>query len=169
MYRNIDPKDLRIAVSDIAERWMLITAGTPERCNTMTASWGAVGELWGVPMATIYIRPQRYTKEFVDQSDYFTLCFFPEDYRKELALCGAKSGRDIDKVKACGFTVAAGAGNAPYFQQAELVLVCRKRYVQRLSGEAIPEDVRQRWYDGDYHYMYFGEIIEVLEQVPDGE
>ena len=108
MYRNIDPKDLRIAVSDIAERWMLITAGTPERCNTMTASWGAVGELWGVPMATIYIRPQRYTKEFVDQSDYFTLCFFPED-------------------------------------------------------------VRQRWYDGDYHYMYFGEIIEVLEQVPDGE
>lgn len=169
MYRKIDPKELCVSVSDIGERWMLITAGTPERCNTMTASWGAVGVLWGVPMATVYIRPQRYTKQFVDESDYFTLSFFSPAYRKELALCGAKSGRDTDKIRECGFTVAAGAGNAPYFEQAELVLVCRKRYVQRLDPQAIPEEIRQRVYDGDYHYMYFGEIIEVLEKCPGEE
>lgn len=166
MFKKIDPKSLCISVSDIGERWMLITAGTPERCNTMTASWGGVGVLWGVPMATVYIRPQRYTKEFVDESDYFTLSFFSEEYREQLSLCGTKSGRELDKVKACGFTVAAGEGDAPYFEQAQLVLVCRKRYVQPMDPREIPEEIRRRVYQEDYHYMYFGEIVEVLEKEP---
>ena len=102
----------------IGEQWMLITAGTPEHCNTMTASWGGLGVLWGADVATCYIRPQRYTYEFIEKSDYFTLSFLGEAYRKQLALCGAKSGREVDKVKECGFTVCAGAGNAPYFQEA---------------------------------------------------
>ena len=137
---------------------MLITAGTPEHCNTMTASWGGLGVLWGVPMATCYIRPQRYTKE------YFTLCFFGEEYRPQLNLCGTKSGRDIDKVKECGFTVAAGAGNAPYFEQANLVLVCRKRMADPMDPALMPEDVKEKWYKGDYHTMYWGEIVETLKK-----
>lgn len=116
-------------------------------------------------MATAYIRPQRYTKQFVDGNEYFTLSFFSEDYRKQLALCGSKSGRDIDKVKECGFTVAAGQGNAPYFEQADLVLVCRKRMVMPMDPDAIPEDVKEKWYDNDYHYMYWGEIVEALKKV----
>ena len=163
MFLKIDPKALNFNVfSAIGDQWMLITAGTGEKCNTMTASWGGLGVLWGAPMATVYIRPQRYTKEFVDGSEYFTLSFLPEEYRKQLSLCGTKSGRDVDKVKECGFTVAEAAGGAPYFEQAELVLVCRKRMAMPMDPAAMPEDVKEKWYDGDYHTMYWGEIVEAL-------
>ena len=165
MFLKIDPKSLDLnAFSAIGEKWMLITAGTKEKCNTMTASWGALGVLWGVPMATIYIRPQRYTKQFVDENEYFTLSFFPEQYRQQLSLCGTKSGREVDKVKECGFTVAEGEGGAPYFEQAELVLVCRKRMAVPMDPAAMPEDVKEKWYEGDYHTMYWGEIVEALVQ-----
>ena len=165
MFLKIDPKSLDLnAFSAIGEKWMLITAGTKEKCNTMTASWGALGVLWGAPMATVYIRPQRYTKQFVDENEYFTLSFFPEQYRQQLSLCGTKSGREVDKVKECGFTVAEGAGGAPYFEQAELVLVCRKRMAVPMDPAAMPEDVKEKWYEGDYHTMYWGEIVEALVQ-----
>ena len=165
MFLKIDPKSLDLnAFSAIGEKWMLITAGTKEKCNTMTASWGALGVLWGAPMATVYIRPQRYTKQFVDESEYFTLSFFPEQYRQQLSLCGTKSGREVDKVKECGFTVAEGEGGAPYFEQAELVLVCRKRMAVPMDPAAMPEDVKEKWYEGDYHTMYWGEIVEALVQ-----
>ena len=110
MLQKIDPKTLTVnPFTLIGDQWMLITAGTPEHCNTMTASWGGVGVMWAEPSATCYIRPQRYTKEFVDNSDYFTLCFFDESYRKALNLCGSTSGRDVDKIKECGFTVQGQA------------------------------------------------------------
>ena len=149
---------------------MLITAGTPERCNTMTASWGGLGVLWGANVATCYIRPQRYTKEFVEREDYFTLSFFGQEYRKALALCGSKSGRDMDKVKECGFTVAAGEGNAPYFQEAELVLVCRKAYWQDLDPtHFLNPDTDGKWYpEKDYHRIYIGEIVECLKRYKGG-
>ena len=165
MFLKIDPKSLDLnAFSAIGEKWMLITAGTKEKCNTMTASWGGLGVLWGAPMATVYIRPQRYTKQFVDENEYFTLSFFPEQYRQQLSLCGTKSGREVDKVKECGFTVAEGEGGAPYFEQAELVLVCRKRMAVPMDPAAMPEDVKEKWYEGDYHTMYWGEIVEALVQ-----
>ena len=167
MFQKVDPKSLDQNVfSLIGDQWMLISAGTPERLNTMTASWGGLGVLWKRNVATVYIRPQRYTLEFVEKEDYFTLSFFGEAYRKQLALCGSKSGRDIDKIKECGFTVAAGAGNAPYFEEAELVLVCRKLYCQdidpdcfldkNLDGEIYPEK--------DYHRMFIGEIVEAWKK-----
>ena len=166
MFEKVDPKTLDLNVfSAIGEQWMLITAGDRDNCNTMTASWGGLGVIWGAPAATAYIRPQRYTKEFVDNSDYFTLSFFPEAYRKELALCGSKSGRDVDKVEACGFTVAMAQEGAPYFEQADLVLVCRKRFAQAMDPANIPLDVREKWYpEEDYHTMYIGEIVEVLKK-----
>ena len=166
MFRTVEPKDLKDNVfSLIGDKWMLITAGTAENCNTMTASWGGLGVIWGAPAATCYIRPQRYTKEFVDREEYFTLTFFGEDYRKQLALCGSKSGRDVDKVKECGFTVKTAACGAPYFEEAELVMVCRKRFAQRMDPANIPEDVKASVYPTqDYHTMYIGEIVEVLQK-----
>ena len=164
--KKIDVKSLQDNVfSLIGDRWMLITAGTAERCNTMTASWGGLGVLWGAPAATIYLRPQRYTKEFVDRKEYFTLTFFPEEYRKALSLCGSKSGRDVDKVKECGFTVKTAACGAPYFEEAELVLVCRKRFVQEMDPNNIPQEIKEKWYpQQDYHTMYIGEIVEAYCQ-----
>ena len=162
--RKIDPKQLdKNVFSAIGDQWMLITAGTGEACNTMTASWGGLGVIWGAPAATCYIRPQRYTKEFVDREEYFTLAFFGEEGRKALQLCGSKSGRDIDKVKECGFTVKAADCGAPYFEEAELVIVCRKRFAQPMDPDNIPKEIKDKWYpQKDYHTLYIGEIIEVL-------
>lgn len=165
MFKKVDPKELNFNVfSAIGDQWMLITAGTAERCNTMTASWGGLGILWNKPMVTAYIRPQRYTKQFVDESEYFTLSFYSEQYRKQLAVCGSKSGRDVDKVKECGFTVAAADCGAPYFEEADLVLVCRKQMVTPMDPDAIPDEVKEKHYKGDYHVMYWGEIVEVLKK-----
>lgn len=166
MLHNIDPKQIaKNPFAMIGDQWMLITAGSAERCNTMTASWGGVGVLWQAPVATCYVRPQRYTKQFLDEEEYFTLTFFPEQYRKELTICGTKSGRDMDKVKECGFTVKTAACGAPYFEEAELVIVCRKRYVQDFDPAAIPADVKEKQYPNqDYHTMYIGEIVEVLSK-----
>lgn len=160
--KKIDVKLLQENVfSLIGDEWMLITAGAEDHCNTMTASWGGLGIMWGEPTATIYVRPQRYTKEFIDREDCFTLSFFGPEYKKELALCGAKSGREVDKVKECGFTVARTQDGAPFFEQARLVLVCRKRYAQEMDPAAMPQDVKEKWYPGqDYHTMYMGQIVE---------
>lgn len=166
MFTSVDPKSLDQNVfSLIGDQWMLITAGTAEACNTMTASWGGLGVIWGAPAATCYIRPQRYTKEFVDREEYFTLAFFSEDYRKQLSLCGSKSGREVDKVKECGFTVKTAGCGAPYFEEAELVLVCRKRFAQEMDPSRIPQEIKEKWYpQKDYHTMYIGEIVEVLKK-----
>ena len=166
MFQKVDPKTLDLNVfSAIGDRWMLITAGDTEKCNTMTASWGGLGILWNLPMAIAYIRPQRYTKQFVDENEYFTISFFPDQYRRELALCGTKSGRDVDKGKECGFTVAAAECGAPYFEEAELVFVCRKRMVIPMDPAAMPDEVKEKHYKGDYHDMYWGEIVETLKKV----
>ena len=166
MLKRIAPKTTgKTGFSLTGDQWMLSTAGTAEACNTMTASWGALGVLWGAPMATVYIRPQRYTKEFVDENEYFTLSFFPEQYRQQLSLCGTKSGREVDKVKECGFTVRAAACGAPYFEEADLVLVCRKRFVQPMDPAAIPADVKEKYYQAeDYHTLYIGESVDVLKK-----
>lgn len=164
MLKPIDPKKLTQNVfSLIGDDWMLVTAGNAQNCNTMTAAWGGLGVIWGTPSATCYIRPQRYTREFLDREEYFTLSFFGENYREQLTLCGRKSGRDMDKIKACGFTVQSAMGGAPYFEEAKLVLVCRKRFVQPLDPERMPEDVKERWYpEKDYHILYIGEIVQAL-------
>lgn len=167
MLQKIDPKTLtKNPFTLIGDQWMLITAGTPDHCNTMTASWGGVGIMWGKPVATCYIRPQRYTKQFVDQNDYFTLCFFDETYREKLTYCGSNSGRNADKIEACGFTVKTGAGNVPYFAEAEVVLVCQKQYVQGLQPECMVDpDIDSVFYpEKDYHTMYIGRIVEAYQR-----
>lgn len=166
MFEKIDPKALDQNVfSLIGDQWMLITAGKQDQCNTMTASWGGLGVLWGKPVATVYIRPQRYTLEFVEREDTFTLCFFGEQYRKALALCGSKSGRDVDKVKECGFTVATAEG-APYFEEADLVLVCKKAYWKYMDPtHFLDGEIDGKWYpEKDYHRIFIGEIVEVLRK-----
>ncbi len=168
MLKPIAVEDLKQNVfSLIGKQWMLITAGTPEKCNPMTASWGGLGVLWNEPAATCYVRPQRYTLELMEEQDYYTLCFFGEEYRKALALCGSKSGRDVDKVKECGFTVLAGEGNAPYFAEAELVLVCRKQYWQDMEpANILDKEADAKWYpEKDYHRIYVGKIVEAYQNV----
>ena len=120
----------------ISKQWMLITAGNEEKSNTMTASWGGVGIMWGKEVATAYIRPQRYTKEFVDREERFTLSFLPEEHRKALNVCGSVSGKNVeDKWKEAGlhpFYVDGTTG----VEEAEMILVCRKLYAQEMNRSA---------------------------------
>lgn len=154
----------------IAKEWMLITAGTERGYNTMTASWGHLGSLWGhgggLPTSTVFIRPQRYTKEFVDREPLYTLSFFPEEYKKQLGYLGSHSGRDADKVANAGLTPVFGDGFT-YFREAKLVLVCRKLYHAPLTPDGfLDKSIIGECYPGDdFHEMYIGQIVQVL--VPD--
>jgi len=151
----------------IDKEWMLITAGTPEKLNTMTASWGGIGVLWFREMVNIFVRPERYTYEFVEAENYFSVAFFSPEYKKALALCGAKSGRDVDKVAACGFTVAQGIEGGVYFEEADLVLLCKKRYRTPLEADRMIDLDPTEFYNdhhGGVHVMYMGEIVEVYRR-----
>lgn len=145
----------------IGRDWCLISAGDESSYNTMTASWGGVGVLWGKNVATVYIRPQRYTKKFVDEADTFTLTFFPDGYRNALAFCGKYSGRDYDKAKETGLTPWFVDGSVA-FEEANLVLVCRKLYAQEMSEDSfVDKDILELDYPNrDLHTTYVGEIIK---------
>lgn len=147
----------------IGKDWCLIAASKDDQYNMMTASWGGLGVLWNKSVATIYIRPQRYTKEFVDDSEYFTLSFFDESYRKMLSVMGSKSGRDIDKENYEGLHGSIKDG-AVYFEEAKLTLKCRKIYQDTLKPECFLDDSIEGHYPiQDYHDVYIGEILEVIE------
>ena len=168
MLTKIAPEALNLnAFQAIGKQWMLVTAGTPECCNTMTASWGGIGILWAKPVATAYIRPSRYTKEFVDSSEYFTLSFLPESHRESLVYCGTVSGRDEDKILHCGFTTLTAECGAPYIGEAEVVLICRKLYCQTMREECFIDsaEVEQFYPDREFHDLYIGEIVEAYHNI----
>lgn len=165
MFKEIEFVSIKENVVDLLKnRWALVTAGDTNGYNTMTVSWGAVGELWGKDMVTIYIRPQRYTEKFLNSNDYFTLSFYPEDMKNRIhGVCGSKSGRDVDKAKECGITPCFDE-NAPYFNEAEIVLVCKKAAKAKFDSDTfIDKSIMERWYpENDLHYIYYGEIEKVL-------
>lgn len=144
----------------LAKQWALVGAGSMDKFNMMTVSWGAVGVIWGKPAVTAYIRQTRYTKEFVDANDTFTLTFLKDGHRDALNVLGSKSGRDMDKMQASGLTPVDVDGEVA-FEEAELVLVCRKRFVQELPPENfLQQETLDKWYaDKNYHTMYIGEIV----------
>jgi len=146
----------------IGKDWMLITAGTPASFNTMTASWGGLGVLWEKKVAFCFIRPTRHTYGFLEKAGEFTLSFFEERHRKALTFCGSHSGRDTDKIKGAGLTPVK-EGNAVYFDEARLVLVCRKLYFQDIGPERFLDPGISEMYPlKDYHRMYVGEIVRCL-------
>jgi flavin reductase (DIM6/NTAB) family NADH-FMN oxidoreductase RutF len=144
--------------------WMLITAGTKDSFNTMTASWGSFGMLWNKPIAIGFIRPQRHTFEFVNTSDAFTLCFFTEKYRDALNYCGSHSGRSVDKISGSGLTTASTKNGNVYFPEAKLVFECKKMYSDDLKQENfIQRDLVEKIYPKkDFHRFFIGEITSCL-------
>lgn len=144
----------------IGNRWMLVTAEKDGVCNTMTASWGGAGVMWNRPSAFVFIRPQRYTFEFVEESDSLTLSFLGEEHRDALKLCGSVSGRDHDKIADAGLTLTHRNG-MPCFEEAELTLFCRKKYADFLKKDAfVDTSLFSNYAAGDFHKMYICEIID---------
>lgn len=165
-FMEIDPHELTDNVFRlIGQNWMLVTAGKREAFNTMTASWGGLGVLWNSPVSMIFVRPSRYTYEFIEREREYTLSFFGPEEKRALQICGSKSGRDIDKVKETGLTPLFDQP-APYFEQARLVLICRKLYTHDLDPAAFLDPAIMGSYkNGDYHRMYVGEIVKALQPV----
>lgn len=158
---KIDIKALQgNAVSMFDDKWCLITAGNKDSYNTMTASWGAMGELWNKDVCFIFIRPQRYTLEFTEREELFTLSFFGEEYKKALAFCGRNSGRDCDKAKETGLTPMEIDGSMS-FEESETVIVCKKLFYQDIDPQGfIDKAIDVVCYpEKDYHRMYVGEVI----------
>jgi flavin reductase (DIM6/NTAB) family NADH-FMN oxidoreductase RutF len=147
----------------ISKEWALVTAGTKAKSNTMTVSWGGAGELWGKNVAFIFIRESRYTKEFIDRGEFFTVSFLDEEYRDALQYCGANSGRKEDKWSGAHLTPSYRHG-IPYPDEANLVVICSKMAAVPLTENTfISPDIKTKWYaDGDMHTMYIGEIVEVM-------
>lgn len=166
-FQEVDISTLEFNPFDkISRQWMLVTAGNVDASNTMTASWGGVGIMWGKPVATVYIRPQRYTKEFIDKDEYFTISFLPEEYRKALNVCGTVSGRNVsDKWQEAGLHPVK-IDETTAVEGAEEIFVCRKLYAQEMLPECfIDSECDTKWYpDKDYHTMYIAEIVKVLKK-----
>jgi len=160
-FSSLDPYKISDNVFKLLDKdWMLITAGTPEHYNTMTASWGHMGIMWNLPVAIGWIRPQRYTFGFAEKYSHFTLSFFSEEYRKALQFCGSKSGRDYDKAAETGLTPVATEHGNVFFREARLVMECRKLYADDLKEEKfiLPEIASKHYPTKDFHRFYMGEI-----------
>jgi len=165
--KEISYKDMKFNPFNlIGDEWMLVTAGNEQLgCNTMTISWGHLGCLWGQndPTAVIYLRPSRYTKEFVDRENYFTLCVMDKSFRKQMSYLGSISGRYEDKINKTGLTPIF-THQSMYFKEAKLVLVCKKLYASELkeSGFMYMETVDKNYPKRDFHTMYVGKIEQIL-------
>ncbi|MCI2082700.1 MAG: flavin reductase [Bacteroidales bacterium] len=164
-------------IGRINDGWMLITSGNMDSYNTMTASWGSFGEIWNKDVATVYVFPSRYTFQFMEKNDHFTLCFFGPEYRKALKYCGSHSGRDskeVNKAVAAGLTPESTELGNVYFKEACLVVECKILYSDGFheSGykNGIPEVYKRLkqstgpGYDekNDFHKLYLGEIVNCM-------
>ena len=150
----------------IGKEWMLITAGDKDKFNTMTASWGGIGVIWGVTASFCFIRQSRYTHQFISDNDYYTLSFFGGKMMEELTYCGKNSGRDVNKIQETGLLPVFDE-QAPYFEQAELVLICQKMYSQSMTPENFADKtiVDKMYSDSDWHDMFIGKIVKVIAKV----
>lgn len=166
-WQKIKPQEIDSnAVKMFADDWMLLSAGKDTSMNMMTIAWGGLGELWGKPVVTIYVSPDRYTYKFLEENDYFTVTAFPEEYREKLQYLGTASGRDEDKVKGSGLTPEFTSLGNPIYKEATLAIECKKIYAEQFKKNLMPVEQRQ-WYDDaklSVHMMYIGEIVNVWKK-----
>lgn len=162
---EINPKLLEEKPFDLfTGQGALLTAGTLEKYNMMTIGWGTLGTLWGKPVATVYVRPSRFTYDFMEKNDTFSITTFGKEFVKILNVCGSKSGRDINKMEIEGLNPAE-LDNTVYFEEADLAIICKKIYVQDLLPERIPQNSKKTFYSsGDFHRVYYGEILQCLKE-----
>jgi len=164
-FKKIEKKALQLnPISMFADDWPLLTAGNEEKgYNTMTIAWGHIGAIWNAPTMVVYVRPQRYTKAFMDNNALFTVSVLPTEYKEALTYLGTTSGRNEDKISKVGLTPIY-AEDTTYFEEATMVFVCRTLYQAQIKEDRfLDQAVRDLMYpEKDFHDMYIGEIIEIL-------
>lgn len=164
--KEIDIREIKeSAVKMISDDWALLTAGNENGWNTMTVSWGGIGEIWGKDATFVFVRPQRYTKEFIDREGRFSLNFFGGEFKAEMGICGKVSGRDCDKGEKAGVK-AEFCDSTAYIKNAEYVLICKIMYTDDIKPENfVDKNADEKWYpEKDYHKVYVAEIEKVLKK-----
>jgi len=156
--------ELSVKIHDLWEnQWLLLTSGDWQQMhyNAMTVAWGSLGVMWNKPFAQVVVRPTRYTYEFMEKYDTFTLCTFSSRHRKALQLLGSKSGRHGDKIKESGLTpMPSELVAAPSFAEAEMIFECRKIYWDDFApANFLAPAIEKNYPRKDYHRIYFGEIL----------
>lgn len=162
MLKEIDIKSVNLnPFKQIGDEWALLMSGDKNSYNSMTISWGYMGVMFNKPVFLTVVRPQRYTKEFIDKSEYFTVSFFDKEYKKTLGYLGSNSGRDIDKMNVEGLEPHF-SDNTVFYNEASLVLVCKKLFsMEQSNAEFYDESIKAEIYPtGDYHTFYTGEIVK---------
>lgn len=145
----------------------LLCAGDKEKSNAMTIGWGGIGALWGRTALTVYVAEKRYTKEFMDKAEYFTVMVFDVEHSKVLRYMGTKSGRDEDKAAALGLHTAYTANGTPYYTEAEMVIECKIMYAAPFEPQYFKSDVPERMYahsPAGIHSMYIGEVVNAWKK-----
>lgn len=166
-FQSVDIKSLEEnAVSLFADNWFVVTAGNETDFNQMTISWGALGQIWGYPSATIYIRTTRHTFPYLNREKYFTLCAFDEEYRDKVQYIGSHSGRDVNKIEATGLTPKTTELGNVYYEEARLVIECEKMYFSDINPINIADPKALKIYENEpaMHRMFIGKIVNVLEK-----
>ncbi|MBT3229397.1 MAG: flavin reductase family protein [Candidatus Marinimicrobia bacterium] len=167
MMNEIDPAELSIEAVDLwMNQWLLLTSGSSDDYNMMTVAWGSVGYMWEKPFAQVVVRPQRHTRGFMDRSETFTLCAFPEKYRADLNIMGTISGSDGDKLGHTDFTIKPSKIVAPpSYNEANLILECQTIYRQDMDPDGfIDQKIHDIYEAKDYHRIYFGEILAAFHE-----
>lgn len=165
--KKINVKEIDENFIDVlSQEWALLSAGNKESLNTMTVNWGGIGYLWHKPIAIIFVRPERYTLDYIDSNDYFTLSFLGKEHRAIYNYCGKYSGKDVDKVKETGLTPIATENGSVSFQQARLIVECKKLYKSRMEESHFIDPSISQWYGekGGLHTVFVGEITNVWKQ-----
>ena len=166
-WQEIAPTDIDMnPVRMIDKDWLAVSAGKEGNMNLMTISWGTIGELWGKPVFTVFVSTSRYTFQFMEENDYFTVTHFPESMRDKLSYLGRVSGRDEDKVAGAGLTVEFTDLGNPIYAESDLAIECKKLYGQQFDASLMPAEQRD-WYERSglgIHHMYIGEIVHVWKK-----
>ena len=162
-FKEIPLNELNVnPITLFSEGWALLTAGDKSDFNAMTVSWGAMGEIWGKHSMFVFVRPQRYTHDYCEKGDLFTVSCFNGTCKKELGFFGSKSGRDYDKFKETGLT-AETDGDFVYCADAEIIFLCKKTAKTGLNPDNFySQDINDCYQNKDYHDIYVGEIVKIL-------
>jgi flavin reductase (DIM6/NTAB) family NADH-FMN oxidoreductase RutF len=164
---NIKPTEFNTDIFSLwSKDWLLLTAGdfSTNDFNCMTIAWGSIGMMWNKPFIQVVVRPQRYTIQFMEKYDDFTVCAFPKKFKDDLSLLGTKSGRDLNKLAETSLNpIASEMVKTPSYKESELILECRKMFKSEMvSNNFLDPKIKEKYPSNDYHRIYFGEILNIL-------
>jgi flavin reductase (DIM6/NTAB) family NADH-FMN oxidoreductase RutF len=142
---------------------LLVSAGSDGKPNAMTIGWGTIGIIWGKPIFIVLVRPSRYTYKLMEQSDDFTVNVPSSKMKDAVAFCGTKSGRDYDKFAEKKMTAVPGKKvKSPIIDECVIHYECKVVHKNDvLKGKLDDKIISSAYSSGDFHTIYYGEILAV--------